>query len=400
MKKKYVVIIIISVILVVSSLLVFIIYNKKNQKSLIVEPIIITTFKDLKFEIDSKVIVKDILKEEYNDIINTNELGNNVSYVKNKNNDKIVYEFKYDVVDSTPPLIKGSSTVTANKGKEIDLVNNFLCGDYLDPTPKRYIEGDYNFNKVGSYNLTYVAEDASGNKSTKDFTLKVVNPTNSSSSSSSTKRDISEFINKYKNDNTKIGIDVSAWQGNINWNKVKENGVEFAMLRIGYGHDSNNEIVFDKQFKNNIKNAKEAGVPIGIYFYSYAKTKEESVAQAKWIIEALEGEKLDLPIAYDWENWSKFNTYNVSFKGLSEMADAFINEVEKSGYKGMLYSSAYYLNHIWKDFDNTWLAYYTNNNDYEKEYSMWQLSSSGGVNGISGYVDIDILFNEVQNKNP
>ena len=168
------------------------------------------------------------------------------------------------------------------------------------------------------------------------------------------------------------------------------------MIRIGYGHDSNNEMVMDKRFENNIKRAKEVGIPVGVYFYSYARNKEEAIEQAKWIIEKLNGEKLDLPIAFDWEEWSKFNTYKVSFKELSDIAYAFIDEVKKAGYDGSLYSSAYYLNNIWKDFDNTWLAYWTDNNDYEKQYTMWQLGI-GRVNGI-GEVDIDILYDEVQNK--
>ena len=152
----------------------------------------------------------------------------------------------------------------------------------------------------------------------------------------------------------------------------------------------------DKQFQNNLKGAKEAKVPIGLYFYSYAKTKKDAEDQANWIVKQLNGQKLDLPIAFDWENWNSFNKYGVSFKTLSDIAQTFIDTVEKHGYKGMLYSSAYYLKNIWDDFDNTWVAYYTSNNDFSKPYIMWQLSSSGQVDGISGSVDMDILY---ENKN-
>ena len=207
---------------------------------------------------------------------------------------------------------------------------------------------------------------------------------------------IKTYISKYKKSNTKVGIDVSAWQDNINWKKAKKAGVEFAMLRIGYGHTNSNELVMDKQFKNNLKGAKEAKVPIGLYFYSYAKTEEQAKQQANWIVKQLNGQKLDLPIAFDWENWNSFNKYNVSFKKLKNIAQTFIDTVEEHGYKGMLYSSAYYINQIWGVFDNTWLAYYTSNNDFSKPYIMWQLSSKGSVDGISGSVDIDVLY---KNKN-
>ena len=168
------------------------------------------------------------------------------------------------------------------------------------------------------------------------------------------------------------------------------------MIRIGYGPTSDNEIKEDKWFKNNIKEAKKVGIPVGIYLYSYAKTKEDAIEQVKWINNKLNGEKLELPIAFDWENWNSFNKYKVSFKKLNDIAKTFIEEANKYGYEGMLYSSAYYLNHIWKEYDNTWVAYYTSNNDFSKPYIMWQLSSKGGVDGISGPVDIDILY---ENKN-
>ena len=347
------------------------------------------------FDFDSEVNIKDILGESYDEVIDTSELGEKEISVKSKDDKRITYQIRYKVVDREAPLIKGSNTITIDKGSDTNLVNKFLCGDYYDDIPNRYIEGDYDINRIGSYNLTYVGIDSSGNKSTKDFTLKVVKPTKSTSSPV-TRKSLTEMTEKYIKDGVKAGIDVSAWQGNINWEKAKNDGVEFAMIRIGYGHNSDNEMVMDKQFTNNIKKAKEAGIPVGVYFYSYARTTNEAREQAKWIVDQLDGEKLELPISLDWENWSGFNTYNVGFKTLNDIAEAFIDEVEKNGYEASLYSSAYYLNHIWKDNYNTWLAYWTNDNDYEKEYTMWQVGI-GKVNGI-GEVDVDLLYDTVQNK--
>lgn len=349
---------------------------------------------DETFEYDTKHPIKDILNLDVEGYIDTSKLEENNILVKNPNNETEIYNILYKVEDKTAPLILGGSSKTVVKGKSIDLVNSFMCGDNHDSKPKCYIEGDYNTNKTGTYKLKYIAEDQSGNKNSKDITLKVVSKSSSSSSSSSSKKTpFSDYVSKYKKEGTKVGIDVSAWQDDINWKKVKDNGVEFAILRIGYG-PSKGELKKDKWFDNNIKKATENGIPLGVYFYSYAKTKEEAKEQADWIVNTLNGAKLDLGIAFDWEDWSSFNDYGVSFKELSDIADEFIKEVETKGYKGMLYSSAYYLNHVWRDFDYTWLAYYTSNNDFEKPYSIWQLSSSGSVNGISGSVDINVMYDD------
>ena len=340
---------------------------------------------NLEYGYEEKVKLSDIIETEEEVLLDTSILGDN-TYEDEEN---IIY---YKVVDKTPPLILGGN-VTTTVGKKINLVNKFLCGDNLDDTPKCYIEGYYDIDKVGSYKLTYIAEDESHNKSTKNFTLKVVNPSNSNSSTPEKPRiKISEFIDKYKKSNTSVGIDVSSWQYDIDWKKVRDDGVEFAMIRIGFGHTTKGEIVIDNTFENNIKNAKKEGIKVGLYFYSYASNEKEAREQVKWIVEKLNGEKLDLPIAFDWEDWSDFNTYRVSFKTLSSIADAFIDEAEKNGYEGMLYGSAYYLNTIWKSKQKTWLAYYTDNNDYKGKYMMWQLTSRGSVNGINAPVDINILY--------
>ena len=166
------------------------------------------------------------------------------------------------------------------------------------------------------------------------------------------------------------------------------------MIRIGYG--SKNKSTLDKRFKENLKNAKAAGIKVGIYYYSYAKDTTESANQAKWIIKELDSEELDLPIAFDWEDWSDFMNYKINFNDLNDIANSFMGEIEKNGYKSMNYGSATYHERVW-DTPNypTWLAYYTDNNDFEEEYIMWQISSTGKVDGISGYVDLDIIKNTI-----
>ncbi len=399
MKKKIIIILVVILFIIIDFIILFFTLNKKDIKEIKSpkkEEIKLETkeLNDLVFEYDSDIYLKDILEIDIEGKLDTLTLGDNTKEITN---DRTKYILNYQIVDTIAPMIMGSTTKTTTKGKDINLVNKYLCGDNHDSKPNCYIEGSYDINKVGTYNLTYVAIDSSNNKTTKPIKLKVIEKSKSSSSSSSTskgKTALKTYIDKYKNENTKIGIDVSAWQDNIDWKKAKDNGVEFAMLRIGYGPTSDNEIKLDKWFNNNIKKTKENNIPVGLYLYSYAKNIKEAKEQAKWIVDKLNGQKIELPIAFDWENWNSFNKYGVSFKELNDVAAAFIEEVEKYGYTGMLYSSAYYLNHIWKNYDNTWLAYYTNNNDFKKPYIMWQLTSSGKVNGISGAVDVDILYND------
>ena len=102
---------------------------------------------------------------------------------------------------------------------------------------------------------------------------------------------------------------------------------------------------------------------------------------------------LELPIAFDWACWSDFNSFHISYTNLNDIALEFLNEVENSGYKGIIYGSASYLEKIWKIEEYpTWLAHYTKKTDYEKDYLMWQQTASGLVPGIEGNVDLNILY--------
>ena len=104
-------------------------------------------------------------------------------------------------------------------------------------------------------------------------------------------------------------------------------------------------------------------------------------------------QKLDLPIAFDWEDWSDFENYNMSLVDINNVAKAFLKTIEKKGYKAMNYGSALYLKYIWNlnNYD-TWLAHYTEMTDYSGDYYIWQVTNSGQVDGINGYVDLNVLY--------
>ena len=250
-------------------------------------------------------------------------------------------------------------------------------------------------NTIGKYPLEFIAIDSSGNKNTQKFTLNVYDKLNSTSSSNgNTYTDFNKVKELYKAEDTKIGLDVSAWQGTIDFEKLKNSGVEFIFIRVGGTIGIEGEYFLDQEFKRNIEEANKYDIPVGLYFYSYANSNEKARENAEWVLKQIKGYKIDLPIAFDWEEWDEFNDYNLSFFNLTSMAKEFINVIEESGYKGMLYSSKAYLENMWFPIEqDIWLAHYTEQTDYLGKYKVWQLCNNGKIDGIDGYVDINIMYN-------
>ena len=332
------------------------------------------------YKIDTSTIGKKKVKFEY---INEEDI-------------RIPYAYTITIKDDIAPSIWLSSTYSVNVGYDGNLLDDITCADNLDDNPKCEIIGDYNLDKAGSYSLTFKATDNSGNITTKDFTLKVKKPKNNSNSNSNTnysKTLFSDIVKEHKKDNTLIGIDVSSWQGNIDFEKVKESGVEFVFIRVGSTRGINAEYFVDKQFINNIEGFNSVGIPVGIYFYSYANSKKAAIADAKWVLEQIKGYDIDLPIVYDWESWSFYNEFNQSFYSTSMNAKAFLDTIKKAGYQGMLYSSKSYLERVWFDIGYpVWLAHYTTKTSYTGDYDYWQLCNNGKISGISGDVDINVYY--------
>ena len=325
--------------------------------------------------------------------IDTKEVGNTQVTVICRNDEKkrFKYIIDFNVVDTVAPKIILKDSYTVTEGYEKSLTDVIISVDNYDDTPKREIIGDYDFNQVGSYNLVYKVTDNSGNFTTQEFTLNVIPKKKSTPSTSYIA--FSDALKDYKTDNTELGIDVSKWQGEIDFKKVKEAGAEFVIIRISHQDGFNGEYIIDPYFKNNIESAKENGLKVGVYFYSYANSVEEAKKQANWIVDNLKDYKIDLPIVYDWESWSEFNSMNVSLYKFNEIADSFLEEIEKNNYTPMLYSSKNYLENIWDNQKyKVWLAHYTTKTNYQGEYYMWQMCSDGRIDGINGDVDIDILY--------
>ena len=193
---------------------------------------------------------------------------------------EVSYSFDINITDNTPPVIWLNNTYTVYTTYEGNLVEDITCADDFDDAPKCTIEGEYNTKQVGNYDLVYRAEDNFGNVTTKNFTLRVLNPPSGGGGGSSTPKeliDLQEIIKEHKNENTKIGMDVSRWQGDIDYDAVKAAGIEFVIIKVGgtTGVDSD-EYYVDRKFKENIEGFNRVGIPVGVYIYTYARTKEQA----------------------------------------------------------------------------------------------------------------------------
>ena len=183
------------------------------------------------------------------------------------------------------------------------------------------------------------------------------------------------------------GIDVSVHNGSINWNQVKNDGVQFAILRAGYGREISQK---DQRFEEYYANAKAVGMPVGCYWYSYATGIEEAKLEAQVCISVIKGKQFEFPVYFDLEEQNAFNTGKFN---CSAMVRAFCGELEKAGYFAGLYMSRSPFNSYMEEDIKTkyalWLAEYGSQLNYNGSVGMWQKSSTGKISGINGDVDIN-----------
>ncbi len=191
-----------------------------------------------------------------------------------------------------------------------------------------------------------------------------------------------------------LGIDVSYHQGEIDWEKVRESGVEFVMVRLGNRGITQGGLNVDERAQENLKGAQAAGLQVGAYFYSQAISVEEAQEEARLALEILDGFKLDLPLAYDWEQENR--TANVDKRTLTDCTLAFCQAVEQAGYEPMIYFNSYQataLLHLEELVEYPWwLAMYDLQQVFPYRMDMWQYTCTGTVPGINAPVDINLLF--------
>lgn len=198
------------------------------------------------------------------------------------------------------------------------------------------------------------------------------------------------------------GIDVSVHNGKIDWKKVKSDGIEFAMIRAGYGNVPSQK---DKRFEENYSGATAAGVKVGVYWFSYAYNTKMAEEEAEVCLSILDGRTLDMPIAFDFEydsvRYAAKKGITVTSKLATEIAAAFTEKIRASGYDSMIYTNYDYISRYYdltKLSDSyLWLAVWSDNRP-KRAHSMWQYSAKGYVNGISGNVDMNYCYENFVQK--
>lgn len=197
-----------------------------------------------------------------------------------------------------------------------------------------------------------------------------------------------------------MGIDVSKWQADIDWKAVKNDGIDFAIIRLGYRGTLEGEIYLDSYFAQNMVGAHNAEVAIGAYFFTQAITVEEAEEEATYMVKQLEPYRdyVTYPVMIDIEAYenSRLDAALLSPEEKTEICKAFCEVIEEAGYTAGVYSNKYY----WENYLNAeelddyyvWMAHYTDKTSYAGHYDMWQFSSTGSVNGISGNVDLDVAY--------
>ena len=315
-----------------------------------------------------------------------------------------------------PPTVDTTAPVFISYPRTIKLLKgtNFVPGDYVgyiddvDKDVELTVTGDVDVNTVGDYPIKMTITDDAGNSKTIDVTVNVYTkkqatkkPTSTTASSSkasstttkSKKPSFADLKKKYETGNAYIGIDVSKYQGNINFQKVRDAGCHFVILRAAIYN--NGKFGIDSKFEQYYKDAKAAGLMIGVYYYSVDNTTELMKQHCAELAEALKGKDIDFPVAYDFEKWKGFQNLKMNSSDLNNMFYLFCSEMESYGYDAMIYANPYFLRNWFKPGKyKIWLADWKTQPSYEGTIHFWQFSATGRIDGISTDVDVDVYYPE------
>lgn len=283
--------------------------------------------------------------------------------------------------------VGGSGTGQHTKGKAADICCYDHAGNPIDNKIVCCTAEDIGFHGIARIagNGTYTHVDMRDGKWYGDETkgMSYCIPVNS----------FYDYFNIQKGDVSAMykGIDVSSHQGKIDWNKVKAAGIQFAILRAGYGKSISQK---DSCFEANYSGAKAAGIPVGVYWYSYAKTPEEARLEADVFLDVIRNKQFEYPVYYDVEEPT---VLALGKDKVSAIIRAFLEEVESSGYWVGLYMSASPLKTLVEDTIknrySVWVAHIdVDSPAYSGNYGIWQYSWKGKVDGITGDVDLDYCY--------
>nr|WP_275952128.1 GH25 family lysozyme [Mordavella massiliensis] len=194
------------------------------------------------------------------------------------------------------------------------------------------------------------------------------------------------------------GVDVSEWQEQIDWEKAKEDGIEYAIIRVGW--HGNNDSHVDDWFEYNVSECERLGIPYGVYLYSYITTTAGAANAANFVLNQLKGHTLSYPVYLDLEDESTISTDH------GAIAETFLNKITAAGYRGGVYANLNWWNNYLTSsvFDNAawskWVAQYNFECNYTGTYDMWQCTSKGSVDGIAGYADLNFWMVKTYDQQP
>ena len=217
-------------------------------------------------------------------------------------------------------------------------------------------------------------------------------------------------------DEITTGIDVARYQGTIDWARLATSRVDFAMVRLGYRSSTDGTIIEDSNARYNLQEAQKNDIMLGAYFFSTAISEEEAIEEANWVADLIDQYSITYPVAFDCEGYLEPGSrlYGLSVKERTDIALAFLKQIEKRGYEGMFYSSKNEMeeNHQWeisrieKDY-KIWVAQYpseayptTESSSYSGTHHMWQYTTNGVVPGIAQNVDMNVAYFGYEEINP
>jgi len=195
---------------------------------------------------------------------------------------------------------------------------------------------------------------------------------------------------------TRLGVDVSFYQGEIDWEAVAADGVEFAMIRCGYRGSESGTIVVDEQFENNIEGALAAGLDVGVYFFSQSTGAIEAAEEANFVLDLISGYDITMPVAFDWEPLEGSRAEDIDRSELTASAVVFCEMVKDAGYTPCVYLYRYtgyyeYMMERLADYE-LWVGALGSWPDFYFRHMLWQFSMTGRVEGIDADVDLDYQF--------
>ncbi len=197
---------------------------------------------------------------------------------------------------------------------------------------------------------------------------------------------------------SKVGIDVSKWQGQIDWQAVADFGVEFVITRLGFRGYGNGELVVDEWYHDYMQGAIDAGLEVGTYFFSQAITQKEAVEEAEFVLEHIKNYNITMPVVFDTEiiEDEEARTHGVDGQVFTDACISFCDVIDEAGYESMIY-----FNLVWSAFTldleqltkyNKWYADYHDEPQYPYDFQLWQYTETGNIPGVSGNCDINIYF--------